>query len=426
MHIVLVTAASVRQDYVLTADGGVDSSLPELSSLAADSTVFDRAYASCPDDESTLRSILTGTHPDGTPERGPTLVDRLSEAGWETGLFRGTPDERRQTDRQFETPEVDEDAGTVGRIRRAVGRKIREETAVGRPLESIDQLLGSTLGVRVGASRSLPAETVTERALSWLDETSGPRFLWVHYDDTRAPHVPREGTVSESVSPRTATKLSNGGASAAEGLTDEERATLDTLYRGELQRLDRCLGRLFDGVRSRLGDEETVTAFAGTSGCPLGGTESRHGAPDAFSDESIRVPLFVHGPEFDAETVEFGASSVDVLPTLLAAAGVESGDRCDGTKLQSFLGRRVTERQVFAVDGGSPSAAMVCNGRWKLVRSLRDGREALFDYASEPACDRSSEKLPVQRALTHALDYFVENRRQASDAANRTRQLASR
>jgi arylsulfatase A-like enzyme len=275
---------------------------------------------------------------------------------------------------------------------------------------------------------SRSAEDVTERALSWLDETSGPRFLWVHYDDVRAPHVPREGTASEGIDPRTATKLTYATVNAPGALTDEERETLEILYRGELEHLDRHIGRLFDGIQSRLDVSDTVTAFTGTSGCPLGERGRWYETSGDFYEESVRVPLFVHGPGFDAERVKFAASSVDVLPTLAAAVGVERAAQRGGSDLRSFAGRRVTERQVFAAAGTAPAAAMVCNSRWKLSRRLGDGRETLFDHSddADERRDRSGENLPVHRALSHALNYFVENRRRSPPTARSAAESSTR
>ncbi|MDS0295110.1 sulfatase-like hydrolase/transferase [Halogeometricum luteum] len=418
MHVVLVTASAVRRDHVRTEDGRVDAALPALARLAGDATVFSRAYTSSPDHESTLRAILTGTHPTEDSGRGPTLVDALADAGWETGLFHGRPDEVRSS-WGFEAPDESPDRTVSGRLRASAHRRIADETVLGGPLASADRLIGSSFGTRVAAPPAHSAADVTERALSWLDETSGPRFLWVHYDTARAPHVPREGTASDGIDPRTATKLGYATASAPDALTDEERATLKTLYRGELEHLDRHVGRLFDGIQSRLDVSDTVTAFTGTGGCPLGERGRWYDTSGDFYEESVRVPLFVHGPGFDAERVEFAASSVDVLPTLAAAAGVERAAQRGGSDLRSFTGRRVTERQVFAAAGAAPAAAMVCNGRWKLSRRLADGRETLFDHNDDPAerRDRSGENLPVHRALSHALDYFVENRRRSSASA---------
>lgn len=418
MHVVLVTAAAVRRDYVRTENGQVNAALPALGRLAGDATVFSRAYTSSPDHESTLRAILTGTHPTEDSGVGPTLVDTLADAGWKTGLFHGRPNETRSS-WGFDAPDERPDRTLARRLRATAHRKIADDTVLGGPLESADRLIGSSFGTRVAEPASRPAEEVTERALSWLDETSGPRFLWVHYDAARAPHVPREGTASGGIDPRTATKLAYATTSAPDALTDEEKMTLKTLYRGELEHLDRHIGRLFDGIQSRLDVSDTVTAFAGTSGCPLGERGRWYETSGDFYEESVRVPLFVHGPGFDAERIEFAASSVDVLPTLAAAAGVERAAQRGGSDLRSFAGRRVTERQVFAAAGTAPAAAMVCNGRWKLSRRLGDGRETLFDHNDDAGerRDRSGENLPVHRALSHALDYFVENRRRSTTSA---------
>jgi arylsulfatase A-like enzyme len=413
MNVVLITAAAARHDHVFDEDGQVDQSLPAIRTLADEGTVFTRAYAGAPSSDTSLRAILSGTHAQttGAESSRPNALELFAGAGYETAAVHGNP-EASLGDVGFEVPErPDEDEGLSDRIRRALGRRIATQSTLSSQLEAADRTLGSSLGVRMATSSFVSGEQVTERALSWLDESSGPRFLWVHYDDPRPPHRPREDTVSEGCDPRRARKLAHACADDPGRLSDAEHEELRRLYRGELEHLDDCVGRLVRGVYERLDQTDTVVGFGGTGGCALGERGTWYARDDALRDEVVRVPLVLRGPGFASQEARFAVSSVDVLPTLLGAADIQAPARCVGSDLGTLAGERVTERQVFA-RANDPPAAMVCNGRWKLSRSLADGREQLFDRSDDPAerRDRSGENLPVHRALKHALDCFVESR----------------
>jgi arylsulfatase A-like enzyme len=413
MDVVLITAAAARHDHVFDEDGQVDQSLPAIRALATDGTVFTRAYAGAPSSDTSRRAILSGTHAPTTETDSsrPNALELFAHDGYEVAAFHGDPDASLDGS-GFEVPErPNESEGFSDRVRRALGRRIATESALSGHLEAADRTLGSSLGVRMATSSFVSGERVTERALSWLEDSSGPRFLWVHYDDARPPHKPRDGTVSEGCDPRRARKLAHACAEDPTQLSDDEHDELRRLYRGELEHLDDCISDLLRGVSEHLGGDDTVVGFAGTGGCALGERGTWYARDDALRDEVVRVPLVVRGPGFTSQEAGFAVSSVDVLPTLLGAAGIRTPSRCVGSDLGALAGERVTERQVFA-RANDPPAAMVCNGRWKLSRSLADGRERLFDRSEDPAerRDRSGENLPVHRALKHALDCFVESR----------------
>lgn len=414
MDVVLITAAAARHDYVFDGDGRVTDSLPALSALASDSAVFSRAYSGAPTSKATMRVLLTGTHAtDRDAAELPTLLDRFEDAGYATAAFHGNPGNEELASRGFTVPDVESrESGVSDRVRRAVGRRIADDTTLSSALEATNRTLGSSLGVNIASSSFVPGEVVTDRALEWIDQTEGPRFLWVHYGDALPPHQPRSGTESESITSRRATRLTHACQHDSDELTEEDETDLERLYRGELQYVDGCIGSLMEGIDGRLGRKERTVAFAGTNGCALGDRGGWYDRGRSLFDECVRVPVFVDGPTCSAGQYDFAVSAVDVLPTLVGAAGREPPSVGAGSDLGSLTDRRVTERQVFARSTDDPAEVMVCNGRWKLLRWQSDGRERLYDRSqgADEGRDRSGENLPVHRALRHALDCFVESR----------------
>jgi arylsulfatase A-like enzyme len=426
MDVVLITATAARHDFVFDGDGRVNASLPALSTLASDSSVFTRAYAASPTPEPSIRVLLTGTHATGQSAAGlPTLFDRFEEAGYATAAFHGNPEDEELASRGFTVPDAGGRGGGVsGRVRRAVGRRIADDATLSGALEATNRTLGSSFGVNIASPSFVPGEVVTERALSWVDETEGPRFLWVHYGDALPPHRPRAETVSGSITSRRATQLAHACRGDDAALSDDDRAALERLYEGELEHVDRCIGSLLDGLADRRDAEERAVAFAGTNGCALGDRGAWYERGRSAFDECVRVPVLVDAPTCAVGRHGFAVSAVDLLPTLVGATGRTPPSVGAGSDLASLADRRVTERQVFAHTTGASGEVMVCNGRWKLVRRQSDGRERLYDRRSdgEERRDRSGENLPVHRALRHALDCFIESRglRDRSRATDRS------
>ncbi|RDI69616.1 sulfatase-like hydrolase/transferase [Halopelagius longus] len=414
MDVVLITAAAARHDYVFDGDGRVTDSLPALSTLASESAVFSCAYSGAPSSKTTMHVLLTGSHATGqNAAELPTILERFEDAGYATAAFHGNPDDDELTSRGFTVPNGESrESGVSDRFRRAVGRRISDDSTLSGALEATNRTLGSSFGVNIASSSFVPGEVLTDRALEWMDETDGPRFLWVHYGDALPPHQPRPETESESLTSRRATRLAHACRRDSADISEEDEADLKQLYRGELQHLDRCIGTLLEGLDARLDRTESTVAFAGTNGCALGDGDGWHEQGRSLADECVRVPVFVDGPTCTSGRYDFAVSAVDVLPTLIGAANREPPEVGAGSDLGSLTDRRVTERQVFARTTGDPPEVMVCNGRWKLVRRQSDGRERLYDRSQDAdgMRDRSGENLPVHRALRHALDCFVESR----------------
>lgn len=137
-------------------------------------------------------------------------------------------------------------------------------------------------------------------------------------------------------------------------------------YYGMVERLDECLGRLLDGLEREGVRDETVVAYASDHGSHF---RTRPGEYKRTPHESaVRVPAVLAGPGFaDRDNVERVTSLVDVVPTLLDAAGVDIPDAVHG---ESLLG---------AADGSPADGdAFVQVSESQIGRALRTDR---FKYA---------------------------------------------
>ena len=125
-------------------------------------------------------------------------------------------------------------------------------------------------------------------------------------------------------------------------------------YFGMVKRLDDCLGRIRDALKSLGQLENTVILFLSDHGCHF---KTRNGEYKRSGHEaSIRIPMMAHGGPFTGGgRVDALASLVDVAPTLLDAAGVEPPAEMQGRSLLPLVRRdpgapRVAPRQRLLPD----------------------------------------------------------------------------
>lgn len=143
-------------------------------------------------------------------------------------------------------------------------------------------------------------------------------------------------------------------------------------YAAAVTRLDDELGRVYDAALTHLGPE-TLFIFS-----------SDHGAQWPFAkwncyEAGVRVPLIIAWPDVVTPDTRTDAmvSWVDLLPTLLEAAGGAAPEGIDGRSFLPVLrGERAGHRElIFTTHSGDGGwniypARSVCNQQWKYIRNL--------------------------------------------------------
>jgi len=332
--LVLITIDTCRADRV--GPWGRAGVTPHLERLAERGTVFLDAAAPVPLTLPSHATIHTGLYPDrhrvrdngsaAVPEEATTLAERLRAEGWRTGAFVSA----FPLDASF---------------------------GLGQGFEVYDDSLtgSSSAGVPPGGSQDMSrrlfydersATEVVDAALPWLRETrdSGePFFLWVHFFDPHATYRP----------PR-------------------EFASGDP-YQGEISYVDAEIGRLLAELDQ---DRERVTVcVTADHGESLGDHGEVTHALFVYRS-TLHVPWILAGPRVPSARIERPVSLVQVMPTLLAAVGLD--DAGDGIDLD---GESAFEDRDVAVFGESLYARMHYD--WAGLRTVRSGPWKLIE-APEP------------------------------------------
>lgn len=168
-------------------------------------------------------------------------------------------------------------------------------------------------------------------------------------------------------------------------------------YWGMIKRLDECLGRLVDALRSLKLLDNTIILFTSDHACHFK-TRNRE-YKRSCHESSIRVPTALYGPGFvGGGTIQPLVSLIDLPPTMLDAAGIPVPANMQGRSILPLLrGQRADwPAEVFVQISESQVARAVRTRRWKYsviapdkqgvtdMNSDRYTEEFLYDLQSDP------------------------------------------
>jgi choline-sulfatase len=338
--IILISIDTLRADH-LPAYGYRKISTPAIDTLAADGTVFERAYSHSPQTLPAHVSLLSGRLPFETGVR-----DNVGFAV-KTGE-RLLPQMLRE--RGFTT------AGVVSAY------TLRRETGIDRGFDFFDD--GTVPGVE--ASTALPAlqrdgaesEAIAEQ---WLDEQKSSRvFLFLHLYEPHTPYAPPAEYADYSP------------------------------YDGEIAYADEIVGRLIRYLKSHQLYDRSTIVLVSDHGEGLGDHgEQQHGL--FVYAEAIRVPLIVKqaGGVGAGRRVGDVVQQVDLVPTILNFARAPVPGNLRGRSLESVLegNGRLEPRTVYSEAmfgfyhfGWAPITALT-DQRYRYIRAPR---AELYDLRADP------------------------------------------
>lgn len=339
-----------------------DIPTPNLDSIAKNGTRFTSGYVSGPYCSPTRAALLTGRYQQrfghefnpgppetagqnvGLPLEEKTIGDRLKAAGYATGWFGkshlGNTPEFHPLKRGF-----DAFYGFLG------GAHSYLKTG-----EGPNAILRGTEPVKdIGyLTESFGRETV-----NFIE--SRKEQPWFVYLAFNAVHSPLETT--EKYESRFA------------GIKDEKRRKFAAL----LSALDDAAGSVLTKVRELGQEENTLIFFFSDNGGPTAQTTSGNGPLRGFKAQTweggVRVPFAIqwkgHLPA--GRTDDRPVIQLDVLPTALAAAGVERPEKIDGVNLLPYLSGEKTEAPHEALYWRFGQQLALRKGDWKLVKAPQGG-----------------------------------------------------
>ncbi len=357
----------------LGAAGAKDIKTPHLDALARNGVRFTNGYVTCPICSPTRAGLLTGRYQNrfghevnpgpkpaanyGLPEEEKTLANYLKEAGYVTGAIGkwhlGYREECRPQKRGF-----DEFFGFLG----------------GAHTYDVSKLDKNQNALRRGDTPIADDRYLTyafnDEATSFIEShKSEPFFLYLAYN---AIHTPLEPA------PR--------HLEAFAGIKNEKRRVMASM----LAAVDEGVGRVVETLRSNGLEDDTLIFFISDNGGPTLGNGSRNdplnGGKGSTLEGGIRVPFLVQwkGSLPAGEIYEKPVISLDILPTILAAAGTTAttSARLDGVDLAPYLSGANDGAPHESLFWRYGRAFAVRSGDWKLV-GLHGGLPRLYNLVQD-------------------------------------------
>jgi arylsulfatase A-like enzyme len=348
--VIIYMVDTLRADH-LGAYGYPRSTTPHIDAFAGEATLYLDARANSSWTRPAVASILTGISPDthgvngvedALPRAVPTLGELLGKAGYATSAFVTN--------------------GNVGR-----------DFGFDRGFDDFVSLPEDLASPEVHQSSA----RLHEVALAWLREQppGEPFLLYLHATDPHGPYAPPEPFRTRFAP--TVEELEIGGLDSLKRLgsmsapVDAGTAEdLRALYDAEIAFLDAEFGLLLDELRDLGRLDGTLFVFLSDHGEEFhdhGWWE--HGK--TLYAEQLDIPLIVRFPggQGAGVRVEGIAEQIDVVPTVLEAAGVPVPDWVEGSALSATPRRQ---------EGHSTRGLLARDGRH--VESLELGGVKLIEY----------------------------------------------
>jgi arylsulfatase len=379
--VLLITVDTLRADR-LGAYGSKLDATPHLDRLAAESQLFEIAYAPTPFTLASIASLLTGELPEkigvlnNRAKLGddiPTLATEFQAAGFATGAVVSS-------------------------------HVLRRASGLARGFDVFDDTTPVTqhyMPERVGPE-------TTEAALGALDqllaEQPAPAFLWIHYQDPHGPYTPppelleryraQEQVAGDGARTLPVSPMDRGwGAIPRYQVLGEHRdaAFYRASYHAEIAYLDTAIGALLDGLSERGLRDKAVIVFTADHGESLGEDDYWFAHGEHLSDAQLRIPLIVRVPGLAAERRRDNASLLDVAPTLEGLVGIAPPPDAPGRDL--IQQREPAPLLVASLSNAAATrVGLVAEGTKYMLSFGRGPREERLlelraDYAEVPVID---------------------------------------
>ncbi len=362
---------------IISDDQGIDSSAqyalssdlpvtPVLDGLADSGVVFDNVWAT-PTCATTRASILTGKHgfrtdfnqTPGVLSAEHTTIQQLlaSHANAYASAVFGKWHVGRRDENHPATVGIDYFAGSIG-----------------NPGDYFDWDM--TVNGATSPTFGYHTTVVTDIAIEWILEQSGPWFAWVAYAAPHPPfHLPPEKLHERDL----------------RGSESDIKRNPRNYYLASIEAMDSEIGRLLGSLPDAERDN-TIVIYVGDNGTPrrvLGESGIyRAGAKGTLNEGGIRVPMLVSGASVPRSAGREDAliSVVDLYATIAEMAGAGTTAIHDSVSFVGAFGDEEFEGRatVFAgYDGPDVQGWAIRDAQYKLLVTEDEG-EQLFDLYSDP------------------------------------------
>jgi choline-sulfatase len=348
-NVIIYLVDTLRADHVGVFGGG--ELTPNVDAFAEGATVFRNTVAQAPWTKPSVVSIFTGLGPlahgvqlldDRLPQEALTAAEMLHASGYRTAGF-------------------------------STNWHVRGETGLDQGFVFFDF-----------KPDEAASDLLNGRVLRWLDgprqKEKGPFFLYVHALDPHAPYTPPADyrkRYAPEVRQEAGYDFDLKRAYLARGKQRREyMAEMSQLYDGEVAFNDHSFGEFVKALRRRGLYDDSLIVFVSDHGEEFD-EHGDFGHARNLYNETLNIPLIVKWPgQRRGQVVESLAQHIDLLPTLLRAAGASMPQGLPGMDLALIAASEdgpeaLTGRRAFShLNHRGREGVSVVHAGWKLIHPL--------------------------------------------------------
>ncbi len=381
---------TLRADHLGTYGYQRDTS-PVLDTFAKENVKFSYAVTAAPWTPPSVASMFTGVYP--------------ATHGW-------MPPNRRDEVKQMAV-KLDQNLTTLAETFKANGYS----TAAVSPNPWITEEFGYQQGFDTFTfSARAPAEEIVKIGTAKIDQLAGegkPFFVYLHFLDPHDPYTP-PGEY----------KTAFTGEVPGRSYPPKELQRMN-LYDGEIKYMDNQIGKLFAHLKDEgLYDDLTIIVVADHGEQFM--EHGQHGHGHQLFNEEVHVPLLVKSPKIDAgRVIDVTASTVDIFPTALDAAGIASPQGLPGVSLMNDAALEARAGVFTEIEKDFRQKAFTTPDGVKLIRQTNPNESdvvlGVFDFRKDPLEKSSIKDQEVVATLSNELSeanrYALEGRLEGSETA---------
>jgi len=308
------------------AYGGPMDLTPNLDRMAASSVRFDRAFTSQPVCAPARSTIQTGKYPTTTgvvrnnlvlKDDEQTLAHHFKRAGYQTGYIGkwhlgGSREKPVPLERRGGYDEYWAAADTL---------EFTSGAFEGRMFDAANRAL---------EFKKYRVDFLTDLAVDFIRQRKqNPFYLFISYLE---PH--HQNDANRYIAPEGYADRYRNNFYIPPDLAPfpgDWKSQLPDYY-GIIARIDECFGRVLKELADQRLEDNTILVFTTDHGCHFRTRNPEY--KRSCHDASIRIPMVIRGPGFEAgRVVPELASIVDLPPTLLDAAGLDIPAAMQGRSL---------------------------------------------------------------------------------------------
>lgn len=335
--------------------GNKEIPTPNIDSIATGGVRFPQGYVAATYCSPSRAGLMTGRYPTrfghefnsvarlaGLSLKETTIAERFHSLGYATcavGKWHlGGKPEYRPMSRGF-----DEFFGTLA------------NTPFYHPTQFVDSRVSPDVQ-KIDDPDFYTTDQYADRAVDWLGKQPKDRS-WLLYVPFNAQHAPLEAPKEY--------------LERFKNIADEKRRIFAAMMYG----MDQAVGKILDKIRDMGDENNTLIFFFSDNGGPTRSTTSSNGPLRGFKmttwEGGTRVPFSVQwkGKLPAGKTYDHPVVQLDILPTALAAAGVDVKPewKLDGVNLLPYLTGEKTEQPHKTLYWRYGDQWAVRHGDWKLV-----------------------------------------------------------